>query len=250
MSDTDHLSADDQLAAELALGVLDGDARRAALMRLADDAAFAERVDAWSALLAGMVTDTPAVAPPAGARDKIMAAIFGLRAPQKSTPERRTRRARALSPLAFWKGASAVFAAIAIAALGLAGILLKDARPERARFSLVATLVPPEAPAILSVRIDPQTGAIEIVDAALQQALATSDQVTELWLIPADGTPRSLGLINAIGATRVEAVSALRAGLRAGALLAVSVEPAGGSPTGAPTGPVIAIGALRASERP
>jgi anti-sigma-K factor RskA len=34
--------------------------------------------------------------------------------------------------------------------------------------------------------------------------------------------------------------------VRAGAKLAVSVEPAGGSPTGAPTGPVILVGEIRA----
>jgi anti-sigma-K factor RskA len=36
----------------------------------------------------------------------------------------------------------------------------------------------------------------------------------------------------------------IAAALRQGTVLAISVEPAGGSPTGQPTGPVIASGAL------
>jgi anti-sigma-K factor RskA len=62
----------------------------------------------------------------------------------------------------------------------------------------------------------------------------------ELWAVPAAGAPRSLGLISATGATVLKRPQALR-GADA---LAVSLEAPGGSPTGAPTGPVLWAGKL------
>jgi anti-sigma-K factor RskA len=62
----------------------------------------------------------------------------------------------------------------------------------------------------------------------------------ELWAVRAQGAPRSLGLVRADGATTL-----LRARLlQDTAAFAVSVEPAGGSPSGAPTGPIISLGKL------
>ncbi len=69
-------------------------------------------------------------------------------------------------------------------------------------------------------------------------------RVPELWLIPADGTPRSLGLIDLGGVQKVSVSPTLLKLVAEGAVLAVSLEPAGGSPTGLPTGPVVATGKL------
>ena len=67
-----------------------------------------------------------------------------------------------------------------------------------------------------------------------------SDRVLELWAAAGSGAPRSLGLISGAGATVVQ-----RASLPPGTdHLAVSLEPPGGSPTGAPTGPVLYVGRL------
>lgn len=63
----------------------------------------------------------------------------------------------------------------------------------------------------------------------------------ELWAVPTQGAPRSLGLIAADQPTSQMRQAGL---LRGTSALAVSVEPSGGSPTGAPTGPVIAIGSI------
>ena len=60
----------------------------------------------------------------------------------------------------------------------------------------------------------------------------------ELWAVPSDGAPRSLGLVSADQGAVIR-----RAGLLTGtAAFAVSLEPAGGSPTGAPTGPILSLG--------
>ncbi len=64
-------------------------------------------------------------------------------------------------------------------------------------------------------------------------------------MIGGDGVPRPLGML-ASDVTRLVLPPADRARITPGATLAISVEPPGGSPTGKPTGPVIATGALAA----
>lgn len=68
----------------------------------------------------------------------------------------------------------------------------------------------------------------------------------ELWALPAKGAPVSLGVLpSADGvARRVLKPEQLRA-LGNATTLAVSLEPAGGSPTGAPTGPVVQTAPLQ-----
>ena len=66
----------------------------------------------------------------------------------------------------------------------------------------------------------------------------------ELWLIPTDGKPRALGLLQADHAVTITVPTALAPLARRDSVLAVSLEPPGGSPTGQPTGPVIASGKL------
>jgi anti-sigma-K factor RskA len=74
--------------------------------------------------------------------------------------------------------------------------------------------------------------------------LAGPAQSYELWLIPAEGgAPLSLAVLGSLDA-RVPVAPQYVSRLVRGAKLAISVEPAGGSPTGAPTGPVIAIGEI------
>ncbi|MDZ5460576.1 anti-sigma factor, partial [Azohydromonas lata] len=72
------------------------------------------------------------------------------------------------------------------------------------------------------------------------------DRALELWALPPQGAPRSLGLISPQGVTVLPRERLPAAVLGPGtAALAVSLEPAGGSPTGAPTGPVLYSGRLQ-----
>ena len=63
-------------------------------------------------------------------------------------------------------------------------------------------------------------------------------------MIAGDGVPHSLGLLRISGSSSLAVNPGNRARLAPGATLAVSLEPIGGSPTGLPTGPVVAKGAL------
>ena len=69
----------------------------------------------------------------------------------------------------------------------------------------------------------------------------------ELWVIPAGGKPVSLGTLSGSDQSHVRLANALADLLREGATIAISVEPRGGSPTGSPTGPVVASGPLKSA---
>ncbi len=80
-----------------------------------------------------------------------------------------------------------------------------------------------------------------MVTKPLTNVSVQADRALELWAVPGKGTPRSLGLISASGTTIVKKGKVLEDT----AALAVSLEPAGGSPTGTPTGPVLWAGKLQ-----
>ena len=66
----------------------------------------------------------------------------------------------------------------------------------------------------------------------------------ELWALPEGGAPVSLGLMPHMGDRRVVLTAAQRTALANSKQIAVSLEPEGGSPTGAPTGPVLLVAPL------
>ena len=70
-------------------------------------------------------------------------------------------------------------------------------------------------------------------------------QSLELWLVEGEQAPVSLGVLPQTGQGEIDVPEDLRARLTKGVVLAVSLEPFGGSPTGAATGPVIALGEVR-----
>ena len=67
----------------------------------------------------------------------------------------------------------------------------------------------------------------------------------QLWMIEGKNAPVSMGVIPTGATVHIELTPALQQKLAQGAVLAISVEPAGGSPTGQPTGPVVATGDLK-----
>jgi anti-sigma-K factor RskA len=96
---------------------------------------------------------------------------------------------------------------------------------------------------VVTVAYDPQRAVFYMApDADFSVPAARS---AELWLIPADGKPRPLGVMDPSKPASLPIPASYRPLARPDAVLAVSIEPLGGSPTGAPTGPVIAGGGLR-----
>ena len=223
------MSADepDTVAAELALGLLDGEERAAASRRVLAEPAFAAEVERWRSEFAALFPAVPAVAP----GDALLARIEDGLAPATVVPMPRAR---------LWPSVAAL-TSLAAAVL-LAMLVTRPQAPIATPASalLAAAVVPTGAGDAMSAVYDPRSGALRLTAAALADARHSA----ELWVIGGDGVPHSLGLLSGGAVTAMTVVPADRARLAAAAVLAVSIEPVGGSPTGLPTGPVVAKGPL------
>jgi anti-sigma-K factor RskA len=232
MSEDDTIDPADSgkvLAAEYVLGVLSAAERREVERRLAQEPALDLEVAFWEERLGGLADAVDPVAPSDAAWSRIEAAI----APPAPRP------ASIWQSLAFWRSfaiGSGTLAAASIAGLVYIG-LVPTARPP-----LMATLSGSAGQPNFVAAITASGNSLTIVPAAL---LTTDPRSYELWLIPAgETTPRSLGLVQPGQTIKLDIPPDLAGRLTPDATLAVSREPPGGSPTGAPTGPVIAHGKL------
>ena len=216
-------------AAEYVLGVLGAAERRQALQRLAHDEAFASEVAFWEERLGVLADAVAPVAPPDRAWSRIARAV---RMPDPSQP-----RESLWQSLAFWR--SFAIGAAALAAASIGGLTFVAISPPRA--PLLATLGTSSGQPTFVAAINAGGTSLTVVPAAL---LTQDPRAMELWLIPAGDKPHSLGLISPARPVRIDVPRELAARMTPDTALAVSMEPPGGSPTGQPTGPVIAAGKL------
>jgi anti-sigma-K factor RskA len=235
MTDTSNMTPDmpqgpggedrDTRIAEYALGTLTGDARKAFEAELARDESLRRAVAVWSERLQPLADSVDPVAPPLALRDRVLTRI--------GETQGDTAPFSILRWLAWTFGASAVGAAIAVAAVFLL-------TPQPTRLAGYAMLHDQAGgPGVVVVQMDKTRQ--QLVLLAETQA-AGADKDYELWVLPSGKAPVSLGVLPA--AERVERpIDSMRATLiEPGATLAVSLESKGGSTTGAPIGPVIFVG--------
>ncbi len=221
------------VAAEYVLGVLGAEERREVERRLALEPALADEVAFWEERLGGLADAVAPVAPPPQGWSRIDAAISA------AVPTLAPSRPSLWQSLEFWRafgiGAGAL-ATASVAALTYLGVA------PTARAPLMATLGGSTGQPNFVAAITATGDGLVVVPAAL---LTNDPRAFELWLIPVGETrPRSLGLIQPGQPIRLTIPPELAGRLTPDATLAVSLEPPGGSPTGAPTGPVIAAGKL------
>ena len=219
------------LAAEYVLGVLGAEDRRAAERRIAEDTVFAREVAYWEGRLGGLAEAIPEVEPPAAAWPRIEAAI--------ASKTSAAPKPGIWNNLPLWRGlalAAGTLAAACIAALIYVGTVAPPA-------PLLARLDAEGGKAGFVAAVSPGGTTLTIVPASL---LSAEQKSMELWLIPDGEKPHSLGLIDPDRPVTVNVPESLLHKVSSHAVLAVSLEPPGGSPTGQPTGPVIAHGKLAA----
>lgn len=220
---------DDLLAAEHALGLADASAREAG------DPAFAAAVEQWRLRFDPLLG--PERTPPAELWGRILAQL----------PANDTGVADPARPWRF-----ATFAASAAAAALLGVLVLRPdgeaptpepapqvAEAPAARM-MVAALTPEKGGGTVAIAYDDREGRMTVTPVGMDP----DGRTPELWVIPADGKPRSLGVIAARDARTMIVPADQRALLSRGVTLAVSLEPEGGSPTGQPTGPVVMTGTM------
>ena len=76
---------------------------------------------------------------------------------------------------------------------------------------------------------------------AVAAGSAESGKDYELWVVPEEGRPLSLGVLPASETHQVGLSDEAQSSLSGSRTLAISLEPEGGSPTGAPTGPILHV---------
>ena len=271
----------DRLAAEYALGTLRGLARRRFERLLSGNASLRDLVKDWELRVNLLSESAPAVEPPAHVWEQIAQRIG-----PESAPMRESWLNRLWDSINFWRGISALAAAAAAALAvalqapdagrqqiaGLDDRLaridtairgLAEAPSKIAAFgdrlagieSRLNAVVP--APSHMAVLLDkdrrPMMNAdMDVTKGRLMLRLNIkpprdfTGRILEVWLVPADGTPRSLGLFPSekSGTTTVLVLPHEIAEALASGALAVSLEPSGGSKTGVPSGPVLFSGAV------
>lgn len=234
-----ELSPDELLAAELALGLLEGEALLAARSRRSADAAFAAQVDWWNVHLAPLLDEVPGAVPTAGLGDRIAAAIRSA-APGEAEVAQLRRRLR------LWQGTTGLALVASVAALAFAftpalrqpietGAGGGDARGA----PLFASIPIADTPLRLAVTWLPDRRELLIGAPGL-----TSDGVHdhELWLVRDGGAPVSLGVVKPGATLRTALAAQIAAQMHAGARMVLTREPLGGKPPALPAGPIVAEG--------
>lgn len=231
---------DEIVAAEYVLGVLDHAARREAESRLMREPAFAALVRRWEADFSALNDEYEPAAPPAAAFARIERRLFA--SPGAASAEASAPSAGWWNSLALWRGLA--FASM-IAVVGLAAALSQfgGGRPAPSASPLLAELSASGSPISLVALYDASRGTVRLTPVAARADAAPKS--LELWLIEGNDPPVPLGLVPADGRGEIEIAPEKRARFKEGAVLAISLEPEGGSPTGAPTGPVVAAGPAR-----
>ena len=218
----------DRLAAEYVAGTLRGHARRRFESLLPAHPLLREAALAWQARLMPLTASIAPVQPSGEVWRRISERIGGGSTAKAS--------GGAWTRLSFWRGLSA-FASVA--AIGLAVLL---ANPSPLPPPIVVVLAPTgttpgatqPASLVASISGDGST----LVTRPIVPVSIQADRSLELWAVPKDGAPRSLGVLPGGSGT-----VALRGKVMAGVdTLAVTVEPLGGSPTGKATGPIVYAG--------
>lgn len=232
-TDMQERAGDDILAAEYVLGVLPSDERGAAADRIVRDSDFARLVENWENHFSPLNAAYEEVAPPAHVWGHIEGRLFG---PQDA----RAPRAGLLQSLNFWRGLSAA----AIAGLLLMVVLPFLAVPptDMPDHRFVASLASTESPVSYLAMYDAGSGEVALSHISGDREAGRD---FELWVIEGDNAPVSLGVIPVGASVRMAVADDRREPIATGSLFAISLEPVGGSPTGAPTGPVVAAGDLR-----
>lgn len=225
-----HPELQQKLAAEYVLGTLRGGARRRFEQLLVADRALQQLVQAWERRLSPWLLAVPPQPVPEQVWTRIQERLGHRPAPPPAADG------------GFWRwlglGSSVLAATLAVV------LVTRPAAPPPApalpAAADVAVLATDKAEPVWIVR---RQGDV-LAFSGLAPVEVPADRDLELWAIPEGGAPQSLGVMRRSSPTQAELrlSEQAKARLAGGAVLAISLEPAGGSPTGAPTGPVLFTG--------
>ena len=227
---------DDLLAAEYVLGVLEGAERAAAAIRADQDEAFATAIAAWEVRFSPLALTVPPVSVPEALWPRIVESCGLSAAPladRTAAEQAPPPRISTFNRISFWRAASALGFAAAVAMAALA-LFRPPPSPLMPPVPLATALLQPPkggSPAWLIAAGPNKTLSLQ----PLQHLAIAEGHSLELWALP-DGAkvPKPLSLLRVKG-DRVSLPATLHGPME----LMISLEQEGGSPTGLPQGPVL-----------
>lgn len=240
---------DPMIAAEWALGLLEGEELLAARGKYATDPDFAWRKDWWDGWFAPLTDAMPGAEPGEHVWQGIAARVAAQQAsagPTGAPDVSATNVVSLEARLRRWQWVAGLSSAAAAAALVWIAVAPVNAPLEprlpqvAAAAPLVATVPIGETGLRLDVTYIPESERMVVAAIGL-----TPDGVHdhELWLVPADGTAlQSLGVVAPGEVHSMILPAAVTAKIGDGASLVLTREPIGGKPDGRDAGPVVAEG--------
>jgi anti-sigma-K factor RskA len=215
----------EELAAQYVLGTLRGPARRRFERYCKHNANALHAVRRWEDRLVDLLAGVVPVAPSAVVWDQIK---FRVRRDKAMRPK------RAFATFGNWRFAVAA----GIAALAIAFGLWTGIGPGSTQ--QIATIWDQQQGQLWSLEITRSRSELRV--SATDNLGLDPARAYELWALPGAGAaPVSLGLMPKSGRGTLELNDAQRLALSRSRQIAISLEPPGGSPTGAPTGPVLFV---------
>ena len=215
------------LSGEYVLGVLVGAARRRFERLMMDRAELRAAVLAWEQRLAVLAFKLEPVAPP----DYLWWRIMG-RVRREVQPGRDAQR------LTLWR-VWALVATLVLAVVIVTQQYLPTAEMKPATMALISDQT---GKPMWLISVHPEDKRIDMK--ALADMAPPVGKSYELWLLPQSGAPHPMGLMNPTGVASERVNGQVLSDLASAKALAISLEPAGGSPTGQPTGPVLWVATL------
>ena len=227
MTDLQDIPEDEALAAEYVLGLLDADEVRQFEARLDLEPSLRAYVHFYEAQFADLAIDLPELQPSATTKARIMSIIAG-----------RSESAPSLWSRLFGFGWFAIPAVLAVVAFFVVTPILRGPSFDP---TLHATLISESGDLHIEAGYSPNGSLFKVIP---EVGAPEAGRDFELWVISENApAPVSLGVIQSDREQTFEITDEIAA-LIEGGVLAVSDEPEGGSPTGAPTGDVLAVGAF------
>lgn len=226
------------LAGEYVLGLL-SDGARGRLERLSvEDGRLRAALVSWEEKFCAWNLALKPLAPPPSVWRKLQAQI-------KTDERARQEPVTGFSLKGLWSGAAVLATAfVLVVGVFIGRSLVKPPAQTvpAASSNYVAVMSAPKGPPRWLITVHPQNGRVDMN--ALANNTPPAGKSYQLWMLPGTGKPISLGLMNSTGSAHETLSPEMLAALTKAKGLAISIEPAGGSPTGQPSGPVVYTGSI------
>lgn len=221
------------LVAEYALDLLEGGERAAVARRIAAEPGLKAELSLWRHRLQSLDAQFTPQTAPAQSWARIEQRLFG-----DTVPKRQGLFAW-WSSLPVLRGLAAAGFLVAIGAIGYNLAQPPRLDPQALANQLVAAMSAEDSSVSFVALYSPETGMLRLTALSGE---AVPDRDYQLWAIQGENAPVSMGLVAMGDRQEMPLPADLPSSFAAGTVLAVSLEPKGGSPEPGPTGPIVAMG--------